>query len=603
MLRLGSLLIAAILIYTAFPLALGQERAAVDGQEAQRRQALLALDDLINEVKEHTDRALRARICAQIADLLWTFDRQRAADLIDAAFDDASSVTESAGRDYMSIRREARNEVIRVASRHDQKLAAKLIERLSQKGEEERQEISRGQVYNVSDRGELYLQSARTLLMEGDPKKAVEMARRGITEGRSGDFLWFLTSLKEKDPQAAEALFLEALDRLRRGPSSPNDVLMLGMWLFYPSSQSVGSLNSSVSVVAYGMDFSAAPQPASNLLMPYLSIAVDALLAFPAQPGLPESMNAVELKRYALLHLLPVCDRYLPARAAALRAELNRLGPNSSTVDLGRALPGSKANPDSSGPLTADETIAAIESVTDTQERNKRYLEAASREFSHASRAPDIELARQLANRIADSQWRRLMFELIGYKTALKAIEAGDAEEAESIASSQLTEERQAVITLALSRIWFKRGDRARAEILLTSAQAAAAKAEDRAQRARAYIHLAAGVVDQDILRAFEFVEWAVKEINGLDRFRAAGDPLMFEFKLDGRNWRSTGFSTSGNPSLISITPNLARADLLRTISIMKAMTLPETRAVAILAACRAVMTEAKKPSPEKKGK
>ena len=185
------------------------------------------------------------------------------------------------------------------------------------------------------------------------------------------------------------------------------------------------------------------------------------------------------------------------------------------------------------------------------------------------------------------------------------ALGRGEVAEAEETAASQLSEERQAVVYLELARASFKRGDRTRAEMQLAAAQAGAEKAENPTQRASALIHLAFGVADQDVQRAFSFTEWAVKEIDRLDKFRASGEPLMFTFRFPGGSTSSSAFGTS--TTLISVVPHLARSDFARTISLLRSMRLQEPRALAIIAACRAInptprkRADPKKPEPGSK--
>lgn len=587
-------LLAGMLTCVASQRSPGQERAGSDGQEGVRRQALMAIEDLLIDSKDFDDRGLRVRVKAAVADLLWAVDALRAAQLIEAAFDDTAAIDEKAGTDYLSLRRNARAEIIRIASLHDQKLASKLIERLAEKGDEGRQDSSTGPITSITDRGAMYLDSANALLDSGDQAKAIEQARLSIKEGRSGEFLWFLSRLKDKDPAASEALFLRALDALRQGPADPNDILVLGMWLFYPGSQSSTVLDSGLRLAAYGMDFAAAPTPPSSMLIPYLGTAADTLLRFIPQPGLPESINAIEMKRFALLLLLPIFDRYLPNRSLALRMDLSRLGQPPAGVDISKGLPKSNPAIESAADLTAQEIIAKIDRITDSQKRDPALLEAAREAMGQ-----DFERARVIAGDISDTAIRRLMLEMIGYNAAMNAIRSGEMADAEETAASQLTEERQAVVYLELARASFKRGDRARAEMQLAAAQAGAEKTADRTQRASAFIHIASGLADQDVQRAFGFTEWAVKEIESLDRFRASGQPLMFVFRLPGGSTSSSGFGTSS--SLLSVVPHLARSDFQRTILLLRSIRLPEPRALSIIAACRAINPAPKKPADPKK--
>jgi hypothetical protein len=103
------------------------------GHDPTRRHALLALKDIYIESKSYDDLALRVRVKAQIADVLWPAEPDRARDMLTTAFDDATSLKQDPAK-----RRSLRSEIIRVAALRDRDLVKELIAlRCGERGREQ----------------------------------------------------------------------------------------------------------------------------------------------------------------------------------------------------------------------------------------------------------------------------------------------------------------------------------------------------------------------------------------------------------------------------------------------------------------------------------
>jgi tetratricopeptide (TPR) repeat protein len=572
--------------------AIARQRPA-EGPDPMRQQALLALEDIYSESKAYEDLGLRVRVKAQLADVLWVVDPARAIDILTATFDDTSALKQDPAR-----RRSLRSEVIRVASRHDRELVKNFIARLDANKEDVSGEPpARDSFDRSTERGGLLLDAASTLLNADDQQGAVSLARRSLSEGRAGRFLFFLSQLMEKDKAAGEKLFLEALAVLRQGPADPNDLLFYGMWMFYPNSLAVGTLGprtSGVSVYSYGMDFGAAKPRHPELLRPYLETSADVLVRFRPIPG-PETMKSVELKRFALRQLLPVFEVYLPERAEAMRAELNYLGVAPSWAIPPQDVPGFKADPRFAADLSPKDVVASINKIPDDKERDDLFFRGAMHEFNHGG---DLERARVFASEITKPLVKELLITGILYKAALNQIEQGKLDEAEQTAS-KLNRERRAEVYAQLSKAWMERGNRSRAAELMNWAASEAGKVDDRSRRAGVYVYLTDAVMNQDSQRAFEFLEAAVKDINALEKFEPTGSVLLLELQSPEGGKSMLGFSRS--VSLVTVIPPLAKTDLYRAITAARSLSVPAPRALAVIAACRDVLAAGEKPVETKK--
>lgn len=584
----GRAFVLALAICLIGGIAISQEQAR-EVQDPIAQQAMLALADLLVESKGYEDNALKVEVKTRMADMLWRHERERAHALILAAFDEAAAL-----KDKPSVQLELLSELIRVATRHDPSLATRLIARRNEKVEENAASVQRGAFDRITERSALYLESAITLLNENKQVEATELARRSISEGRSGRFFWFLNQLKRRDEAAAEKLFLDALALMSNAPADPNDVVLFGMWLFFPNSQSVSSTGSgadNIQLFATGMDFSAAPAPSLTLLKPYLQVAAEVLALVPTPPG---AVKAIELKRYALNKLLPVYELYMPERVARIQEQLGSLGQAASWAPTPQEARGVKTNAAIDEGLSASDEIALIDKLPDEQQRDQRFFDVSARLIDRGN----FEKARALAARISYAALREPLLEMIAYREAKKDVERGELEEAERIATSQLTQERRALIYFELSKAWFSRGDLVRAGQQVNAAILEAARTDDRAARARVYTFLASGLAKHDELRAFEMIETAIKDINAVEKFNPTGEALMFEFSMPGGGSHSYGFGQAG--SLTTVLPVLARSDFYRAINAARSLTQARPRALSVIETCRAVLGVEKKSGDKK---
>jgi len=361
-----------------------------------------------------------------------------------------------------------------------------------------------------------------------------------------------------------------------------NNVLYLGLYLFYPGQMIIGSSDDQM-FVSEGLDFNAAKPPPLVLLRPYLQASADVL-----QRSLitTNQSSSVRLKHFALRQLQPLFERYDPPLAIVMRTLSARFGFDGPSGISGRPLssPNATASPTASTTAELTDKIAAIERLIDARSRDEGFFAAAK----NAIDGGDIESARSLAIRISDNELRKSTLEFIAFSAARKAIEGGELDEAEKIAAAHLSQARRAVIYYQLAHSWADRKDIARAAELVTSAIIDAAKTENKAERARVYIYLSAGLAKQDALRAFEILGSAVKDINASEKFQLSDEQLTFEFHTPLGNHYV--FSLGQGASILSIMPYLARADFNRTTSLAQSLRSDQLRAATIIAACRTML-------------
>ncbi len=259
--------------------------------------------------------------------------------------------------------------------------------------------------------------------------------------------------------------------------------------------------------------FAQVPRP--KQFRPYLETSADVLTWFEATPGLPESIKAVELKRFALRQLLPLFEANLPERAEAMRVELNSLGVPPPWAVSPKETPGKNADPRFSDDLSTADLITNVKKIPDELEQDNIFFQQALRAYNRG----DLDRARTLAAEITRSNSKEGLMTVITYSRAQKQIEKGELDDAEKTATTQLDRVRRAEVYAQLYKAWAERGDMQRANEMIAYAASEAAKVDPRSQRAQVYIYLASMATARDAPKAFEFLEAAMGDINAAEKF------------------------------------------------------------------------------------
>jgi tetratricopeptide (TPR) repeat protein len=552
-------------------------------QDPTVQSALSAIDQIVGESKGYDDPALRIRVRSHSADIIWPFEPERARELIRSAFEETKDI-----KSNVSDRYSLRREVLAIARRRDPELARQLMERVSGVEDGSTEVMRRDSFEQISERGALLLDSAKEALRSGNVRQALLYAKLALGEGRSAEFLSFLRELRQRDQAAADRLFLNCCGLLAETSSDPNDVLQIGLYLFSDDRRSVSEIDGQV-IVSHGIDFKSAPAPAANLIGPYLLAAERVLERFSLALQQNSSIGARELQRFALQQLLPLFDRYEPGRAVALRAQLEVLNASSPTL-LADPSTVHMVKPVTAGDLLPPDDPSEIDRrAQGSKDRDAALFDATIRAVS----GENFERARELLSGISETDTKSGLLEFVSLREALKAIESGRLEEAETIAKTRLSEDRRATVYYQLGLAWFARGDNVRATEDIDAAAQEAKRIRDASRRARIYLYVAAGLASRDVSRAFEFVELAAKDVNDSENFDINRTELTLSINRPSSGVFRFAFSPGG--SVLDVAPVLARSDFIRMNLFARSLRSPEARAEVILAACRGVLVEVKK--------
>jgi len=194
----------------------------MEDEAAQRRTiAIQLVSTLADEARTFKDQTRRARVQARAADVLWDTDPDRSRELFRRAWDAATTFDEETAKsraeelkkssqsDSVVLRGgpDLRTEVLRLVAKRDRKLGEEFLKVLDDAAAKQREEATEAvrrnglaQQLGASKR----LQLARRLVQDGEVEQAMEFAAPAL-DRVSIDVIYFLSALREKNAQAAEA--------------------------------------------------------------------------------------------------------------------------------------------------------------------------------------------------------------------------------------------------------------------------------------------------------------------------------------------------------------------------------------------------------------
>jgi hypothetical protein len=233
--------------------------------------------------------------------------------------------TQTSGVSSVTARPVVRREVLRLATKHDRSLGEEFL-RQQQKEKDDANKSRRPGPLGYSDASMIQrMEVARDLLNADLPEAALQFAAPaiGIINYATLDFL---SSLREKDPAAADERYAALLALAATNPlSDANTVSLLSSYLFTPH-LFLGFTAEGASVEGYPSQTQ--PQVAPTLQLAFFRTAAAILLRPPAVPGQEEDSAGNDGHYLVIKQLMPMFEERAPADlTAALRQQLKALAP------------------------------------------------------------------------------------------------------------------------------------------------------------------------------------------------------------------------------------------------------------------------------------
>lgn len=563
--------------------------------------AISLVTSLAHDARSYSDLALRPRVLARAADVLWDADNVTARELFKRAWEaaekgDAEEVTikkDNPPAMAMALRRmsgrDLRLEVLSVIARRDRTLSEEYLAKLKKAGEESQTKEVANDHWFVSDAVSKRLHVASALLADGQTEHALEFAAPALNQVNVHS-IGFLSALRAKNANAADRRFAMLLASAELDPAADaNTVSGLSSYIFTPGLYVTFQPEGSMRWTEPDEPLLPSTNFPVSLREKFLQVAANILLR-PLPPLDPTSASSPRnTKAGVIKRLLPLFEQYAPDTAAALRAQLVELASGSS-----RNMPAADhfmLNQGIKPELSADQELEQLRTRIDrtktSRERDQIYAAAVS-----VLLAQGDERARDVAEKIEDSERRTEIRQFVDFEFIQRAIRKKASTEAIRLAKTgKLSNTQRASAYIGVARL-VREAEPQRAADLLEDAVREVRRIEgDKPDRALLLVGVASLLIAADRVRAWEIIDEAGKEANRLEGFtgeNAITFPLMTRSSVKFISIGGEDFSLSNAFRL------LAKDDLYRALDLAKSFKYDAPRATATLAIASSILEKPK---------
>jgi hypothetical protein len=578
-----------------------------DAEAAQQRTVAISLvTTLADEARSFKDQTRRARVQARAADVLWDTDPERARELFRRAWEAAETADAETARkraeEMKALETERRpvvvrggpdlrSEVLRLVAKRDRKVGEEFLKALDEAAEKERSEVAADQRRNSGSRigASQRLQLARRLVEDGEIQRAIEFATPAL-DSVNIDSIFFLSALREKDAEVADAAYTTLLARAARDPNSDaNTVSGLSSYLFTPflyvTFEPSGGANQS-------RQRGPTPPPAVDAALRnnFLRVAFQILMQPLPAPDQDRTTSGQTGKYLIIKRLLPLFEQYAADLAPGLRTQMTAL---ASSVPVNAQQGENRAvtvgiQPEASEGDPYQRMQERLDHATRSEDRDAIYADYAVSLIESGD-----PRARDLVDKIENTELRKSVKAYTDFQLAQAAIRNKDADAAVRMVKTGDLTSIQKVWALTSAAKLVMAAERSRAVDLLEEALAESRRISGSdPDRARALTAVAVGLAEIDRVRAWETLAEVVKAANGAEDF--SGEDSRISARLQTKFMTVITNATTEDFDLLAVFRHLARADLFRAIQLAKTLTGEAPRAVATLAIARSVLEKRK---------
>jgi tetratricopeptide (TPR) repeat protein len=577
--------------------------------ESQRRAfAISIVISLADETRKY-DGALRPRVLARAADILWNADSDTARTLFRRAWEaaekgDAEGLTfknpdgvpAMAAELVTALRREngydLRAEVLALAARCDQKLGEEFLKKLTQDKKEQKAGSSYQNSNDNSEDSLRRLNVATRLLDDGDIERALEFAAPALNQVTANS-IGFLSKLREKRSGVADQRFALLLAQAELDPSSDaNTVSGLSSYAFTPGFYVTFNRDGNARWIQPEQSTSALrpPQLPALILNKFFQVGTTILLRPLPPPNQDFTTSGRIGKSMVIKRLLPLFEQHSPDAALALRTQLQALstGPRSELNDESPLLKQG---------FQTDVTGSSVESMQEridhaksSRERDRIYADAA---VTLASRSDNR--AQEFAQKIEDPDRRAQVLRYVDFELVRFALLEKKFSQAIRLAASEhLSHSQRSWAFMQAARLIMDSGPQGALELLEKAANEAGRIEAEDPNRTRLLIGVASQIFSVDRVRAWEIMGEVVKAANNSEKFNGDNIELHFPFATkSGLRIISVGGADFG---LSGALRSLAKDDLYRSIDLAKEFKNDAPRAIALLAVASSLLEKVDTP-------
>ncbi len=504
---------------------------------ALSQRALALLLQAGEEARSLKEAYQRARIQAAVADALWDHDAGHARELFQSAFEVALDYYRESKDDNLRqvtrggfvSRADMRQEIIKLASRHDAALGRALTEQYIEERERELQAQSQpssrlrtNPLLGTVDPAANNLLSVASSLLEVDLKAAVELAQRAFALGLPQSSSHFFANLARRDRAAADQLYLSVIERIGQDQAAlPGQLLLLAAYPFGENRVWIadGEQTNSMAFPAL-TDFKLDPALIERFLAAAFALLSRTYHLNPAQ--VPDVPSRLRVALFALRLLEAKVAQYQPALLPQWRELAGQIatlvtGQSRDRIEQTIQQTAQERAPNLASPQTAQvqDLLDRAQQTSNLSRRDDLYREAA---FA-ANRQGDLARAIEIAGRISNFDYRRQVQAWLYFEAATRAITENRLDEARRLALEITATDQRAYLFFQIARAALKEKDRPRANELLEEAIKQATKAENTQEKLRALLGLAYTYASFDPIRGFEVADEAIRTANQIPHY------------------------------------------------------------------------------------
>jgi hypothetical protein len=580
----------------------------------RRAKARALLISLSSDARTFHDQMLRARSLGRIADALWRVDAEQGRLLFRKAWEAAEVADQESDKKMQEeINKQksvtgggfaintppnVRQEVLRLAARHDRALGEEFLEKLKAQKLEAANSATAPKP-NPNRLNEALSQRigvASQLLQIGEIDRAVEFAEPALTLVTM-QTINFLSNVREKNADLADKRYAALLASYANNPQADaNTASLLASYIFTP--------HLLVTFTGNGMSTSQSSQtitPAAvspELRNTFFQVAGGILLRPLPAPGQPDQTSAgVDGKYLSIKRLLPFFEQGAPAELVeSLRTHMNALNTVVSDETRRRDDDWLERGLKSEKPATdrVQSLLDRIERAKTSAERDSLYIE-----LSYITSNRGDARAREFVSKVEDSEVRKQLQAYIDPSLAIYYINKKDTDQALEIArNGDLTHIHKTWVLTQCATILAKT-DRDKALELIDEAETEARRIEGSDPAlARGLIAVANAYKVVDPARVWDATFDAVKAANSAEGFTGEDGEMVLKFQSKGQS--SVHTNDVAEFDLDGIFRELATKDYERAVELARGFQAEGPRAVATIAIARAILEPKKTDTPKR---
>ena len=570
--------------------------------EDQRQTFAVAIVmSLADDARSYKDLALRARVLARCADVLWDTDPDGARILLRRAWEAAekADTAEEAGPSNSSTptmvvarRRweggDSRAEVLNVAARRDQSLGDEFLAKLVA-GEAKAAQSARSvnDTWTTSEETSKRLSFAHRLLDENEAEKAFEFALP-VLDGVNERTISFLSRLRLLNPSLADKQFMLLLARTELDPAADaNTVSGLSSYAFTPGLYVMFAPDGSVRWTP-ASETIAAPNLPPEVRNSFFRIAAKILLRPLPPPGEDLSSSGLFGKYMVIKRLLPLFEQYAPDTAVALQSQLIVLAEASHGVDDDHFLLTQGIRRDEDPGTVLDRLQERAGKAKNEREREGIYADAAAILAAQGNPA-----AQDIADKIDTAYLRQVVRRYVDILLVRTALAKKDVPLALRFAkASGLDHAQRTWAYLQIVKLLMHSDSRRALELLEEALNEARRIDADDTNRALLIIGVAMQFLAADTVRSWEVAAEGIKAANASEEFSGEVDGLSVSL-VTSSGLKVINLDTS-SLNLSALLSSLAKQDLPRAADLAKSLKYEAPRALATLAVASAAIKKAK---------